>query len=134
MKLTLRVNLLLTAVFVLALVVVVTVAYRFTADGPLQAVQVQRLVIALVASLAFVFLVLFSVINSVLRKRVLKPVAQVKRMADETAEGNLSLPDIKVTGEDEIADMQRAFNGMRRSMVRIVQISKKLQAKVKAQD
>jgi methyl-accepting chemotaxis protein len=53
-------------------------------------------------------------------------------MADETSKGNLKNPEIKVTGNDEIADMLRAFNRMRRSIIKIVQMMKKMQAQARA--
>jgi len=84
-----------------------------------------------ILSMAAIFMVLFLVINIIIRKLVLKPVAQITRMADETSKGNLRNPEIKVTGNDEIADMLRAFNRMRRSIIKIVQMMKKMQAQAK---
>ena len=79
-----------------------------------------------------VFLILFLVVNITLRKLVLKPVAQITHMADETSRGNLRSAEIKVTGKDEIAEMLRAFNRMRRSIIKLVQMMKKMQAQLKA--
>lgn len=87
--------------------------------------------LSFIISMVAMFLVLFLVINIIIRKLVLKPVAQITRMADETSEGNLRKPEIKVTGNDEIADMLRAFNRMRRSIIKIVQMMKKMQAQAK---
>ncbi|MDH3764151.1 MAG: HAMP domain-containing protein, partial [Gammaproteobacteria bacterium] len=83
-------------------------------------------------SMAVIFLIIFLVINVVIRKLVLKPVSQIIRMADETSKGNLRTAEIKVTGNDEIADMLRAFNRMRRSIIKIVQMMKRMQAQAKA--
>lgn len=87
--------------------------------------------ISFMVSLGILFMVLFLVINITIRKLVLVPVARVTRMADEASKGNLRDPEIKVTGKDEIADMSRAFNRMRRSIVKIVQMMRKTQAKAK---
>ena len=67
-----------------------------------------------------------------IRKLVLKPVSQITRMADEASKGNLRDAEIKVTGKDEIADMLRSFNRMRRSIIKIVQLMKRMQAQAKA--
>ena len=83
-------------------------------------------------SLAVIFLLLFFVINITIRKLVLKPVLRLTRMADELAKGNLESAEIKVTGKDELAEMSAAFNRMRRSVIKIVQLMRKMQAKLKA--
>lgn len=83
-------------------------------------------------SMAAIFLILFLVVNITLRRLILKPVAQIIHMADETSKGNLRSPEIKVSGNDEIADMLRAFNRMRRSIIKMVQMMRKMQAKAKA--
>jgi len=83
-------------------------------------------------SLAIIFLLLFFVINITIRKLVLKPVLRLTRMADELAKGNLESAEIKVTGKDELAEMSAAFNRMRRSVIKIVQLMRKMQAKLKA--
>ena len=92
----------------------------------------QKTFISFLVSMAVIFLILFLVINITIRKLVLKPVSQITRMAEETSKGNLRNPEIKVTGNDEIADMLTAFNRMRRSMIKIVQMMKKMQAQAKA--
>lgn len=86
-----------------------------------------------IVSMAVIFLILFLVINVVIRKLVLKPVSQIIRMADETSKGNLRGAEIKVTGKDEIAEMLHAFNRMRRSMIKLVQMMRKMQAKAKSE-
>jgi HAMP domain-containing protein len=78
------------------------------------------------------FCVLFLVINIAIRKLVLVPVSRVTRLADEASKGNLRDPEIKVTGGDELAEMSAAFNRMRRSIIKIVQLLRKQQAQAKA--
>jgi len=87
--------------------------------------------VSFIVSMAVIFLILFLVINIVIRRLVLKPVSQIIRMADETSKGNLRSTEIKVTGKDEIAEMLHAFNRMRRSMIKLVQMLKKMQAQAK---
>lgn len=88
--------------------------------------------ISFLVSMAVIFLILFLVVNITLRKLVLKRVAQITHMADETSKGNLRSAEIKVTGKDEIAEMLHAFNRMRRSIIKLVQMMKKMQAQAKA--
>jgi HAMP domain-containing protein len=83
-------------------------------------------------SLAVIFLLLFFVVNITIRKLVLKPVSRLTRMADELSKGNLNSAEIKVTGKDELAEMSAAFNRMRRSVIKIVQLMRKMRAKIKA--
>lgn len=83
-------------------------------------------------SLGLIFLMLFIVINIALRKLVLKPVSALTKMADEVSKGNLRDKEIEVTGKDEIADLSRSFNRMRRSVIKIVQMLRKIQAQAKA--
>jgi methyl-accepting chemotaxis protein len=84
-------------------------------------------------SLAVIFLLLFCIINITIRKLVLKPVSRITRMADEVSKGNLKSAEIKVTGKDELAEMSAAFNRMRRSVIKIVQLIRKMRAQIKAQ-
>ena len=88
--------------------------------------------ISFLISLAVIFLLLFFVINITIRKLVLKPVLRLTRMADELSKGNLNSAEIKVTGKDELAEMSAAFNRMRRSVIKVVQLMRKMQAKLKA--
>ncbi len=83
-------------------------------------------------SLGILFCALFLVINITIRRMVLIPVARITRMADEASKGNLRDPEIKVSGKDEIAEMSNAFNRMRRSIIKIVQLLRKMQAQAKA--
>jgi nitrogen fixation/metabolism regulation signal transduction histidine kinase len=53
-------------------------------------------------------------------------------MADEVSNGNLKGAEIKVTGKDELAEMSAAFNRMRRSVIKIVQLVRKMKAQEKA--
>jgi nitrogen fixation/metabolism regulation signal transduction histidine kinase len=53
-------------------------------------------------------------------------------MADEVSKGNLKSAEIKVTGKDELAEMSAAFNRMRRSVIKIVQLVRKMKAQEKA--
>lgn len=87
--------------------------------------------ISYMVSLALLFSVLVIVINVMLRKLVLVPVARITHIANEASKGKLSDPEVDTKGKDEIAEMARAFNRMRRSLIKLVQIIKKTQKKSK---
>ena len=92
----------------------------------------EKTFLSFIISMSIIFALLFLVINITLRKLVLKPVRRITLAADEVSKGNLREAEIKVTGNDEIADMSRAFNRMRRSVIKIVQMMRKIQAQAKA--
>lgn len=91
----------------------------------------EKTFVSFLVSMATIFLILFLVINITIRKLVLKPVMRVTRQAEAVSKGNLKESEIKVTGKDEIADMSRAFNRMRRSLIKVVQMMRKAQAEAK---
>ena len=92
----------------------------------------QKTFFSFLVSMAVIFIILFLVINIALRKLVLKPVRRITHLADEVSKGNLKDAELKVSGKDEIADMSRAFNRMRRSVIKMVQLMRKMQAQQKA--
>jgi len=104
----------------------VTVPYTLPAQ------LAQKTFLSFIVSLAALFLLLFLVINITLRKLVLQPVAKLTRLADEVSKGNLRDSEVEVSGNDEISEMTRAFNRMRRSVIKIVQLMRKTQAQAKA--
>jgi protein-histidine pros-kinase len=104
----------------------VTVPYTLPAQ------LARKTFVSFIISLAALFLLLFLVINITLRKLVLRPVARITRLADEVSKGNLRDAELKEQGNDEIAEMTQAFNRMRRSVIKIVQLMRKMQAKAKA--
>jgi HAMP domain-containing protein len=67
-------------------------------------------------SLAAVFAVVFVVLNIMLTRIIVRPVARMSRAADEVSVGNFDIPEFPDTGRDEIAQLRRAFNRMRRSL------------------
>ncbi|MBC8209572.1 MAG: HAMP domain-containing protein [Gammaproteobacteria bacterium] len=53
------------------------------------------------------------------------------KMAEDVSKGNITGDELLITGKDEIADLSRSFNRMWRSVIKIVQILRKTQAKAK---
>ena len=78
--------------------------------------------------LVVIFALLYVVLNIALRKLVLTPVVRLTRMADDISQGNLKGVELKVSGNDELAEMSTTFNQMRRRIIKIVQLVRKLKA------
>jgi len=104
----------------------VVVPYKLPAE------LAQKTFYSFMISLSLIFLVLFIVINIVIRRLVLKPVIAMTKMADDLSKGNIGKTEIAIDGKDEIADLSRSFNRMRRSVIKIVQMLRKAQKKPKA--
>ncbi len=103
----------------------VVVPYQLTAE------LAQKTFYSFLAALALLFLFLFIVLNITIRKLILKPVTIMTSMADNLSKGNIAGNEIEISGKDEIADLSRSFNRMRRSVIKIIQILRKTQANTK---
>jgi HAMP domain-containing protein len=71
----------------------------------------------LVISLAIVAGLTLVLLNVVLYLTVIRPVSRLALTADEISKGNLDVPELTVTGSDEISVLGGAFNRMHRSLV-----------------
>lgn len=69
-----------------------------------------------VGALLGVFLVVGLALNLLLHRFVIAPVIRMAEHADKVSTGTLDLPELKVTGKDEIASLGRSFNRMQRSL------------------
>ena len=78
--------------------------------------------------MALIFLLLFLVLNIAIRRMVLTPVVRLTRMAEEISEGSLKGVELKVNGNDELAQMASTFNHMRRRVIKTVQMVRKLKS------
>ena len=70
----------------------------------------------LATSVAIVAAVTLVLLNLVLVLTVIRPVSRFAAMADEISKGNMDVPELPVTGHDEISVLGEAFNRMRRSL------------------
>jgi len=68
------------------------------------------------ASLIAIFVAIFIVINIMLSQIVVKRVREMAHISDEISTGHMDVPDFGVDGKDEIGDLSRSFNRMRRSL------------------
>lgn len=102
---------------------IVTVPYQLPAE------LAQKTFYSFLISLAVLFLILFIVLNLMIRTLVIRPVIVMTQMADDVSKGNVKGRELEIKGKDEIAELSRSFNRMRRSVIKIVQLLRKIQAK-----
>jgi protein-histidine pros-kinase len=82
----------------------------------------QRAFIAFMGSLAAVFALLFVVLNVMLSRMIVQPISRMSRAADQVSTGNFDIAEFSERGRDEIALLGRAFNRMRRSLHKALQM------------
>jgi protein-histidine pros-kinase len=104
---------------------IVTVPYKLPEE------LAQKTFYSFLISLALLFVILFIVINIMIRLLILRPVTIMTQMADDVSKGNVKGKELEISGKDEIAELSRSFNRMRRSVIKIVQLLRKIQAKSK---
>jgi len=74
------------------------------------------------ASLIAIFIMIFIVINLMLSQLVVKRVREMAHVSDEISTGHLEVPEFRVSGKDEISDLSRSFNRMRRSLEKAMKL------------
>lgn len=77
---------------------------------------------AFMGSLVAVFALLFVALNMMLNWLIVKPIARMSHVADQISTGNFEIPEFPERGKDEIALLGRAFNRMRRSLQKAMQM------------
>ena len=87
---------------------------------PLQSAQ--RAFYTFMGSLVAVFALVFVALNVMLSWMIVRPVAQLSHAADRVSTGNFEIPEFPERGRDEIALLGRAFNRMRRSLQKAMQM------------
>ena len=76
----------------------------------------RRAFLTFMGSLAAVFALAFVALNIMLTRIIVRPVARMSEAADQISVGNFEVPEFAESGRDEIAQLGRAFNRMRRSL------------------
>jgi len=82
----------------------------------------ERAFYTFMGSLAAVFLLVFVVLNVMLSRMIVHPIARMAHPADQVSTGNFEIPELAESGQDEIAVLGRAFNRMRRSLQKALQM------------
>jgi methyl-accepting chemotaxis protein len=78
----------------------------------------------LMSSIGAVFLAIFIVLNIMLDRMIVRPVADMARQADAVSIGNFSVPEFVPASKDEIGVLGAAFNRMRRSTEEAIKLLK----------
>lgn len=78
--------------------------------------KAQQAFYTFMGSLLGVFVLIFIVLNIMLRYVIVRPLAKMSQIEDEISTGNLDIPEFEVAGNDEIAVLARSFNRLRRSL------------------
>jgi protein-histidine pros-kinase len=73
-------------------------------------------------SLAVVFAVLVLALNAMLIFLIIRPVNRLSKIANEVSLGNLDVPELQLSGKDEIAGLAESFNRMRKSLVHAIKM------------
>ena len=73
-------------------------------------------------SLVVIMILLALVLNFLLRRFVVRPVAEISAHAEAISTGNQVTEEIQLRGSDEIASLARSFNRMQRSLNSAVQM------------
>jgi protein-histidine pros-kinase len=76
----------------------------------------RRAFLTFMGSLTTVFALAFVALNLMLTRIIVRPVAAMSTAADQVSVGNFGVPEFAEGGKDEIAQLGRAFNRMRRSL------------------
>lgn len=78
----------------------------------------------LMSSIGAVFLAVFVVLNLMLDRMIVRPVAEMARQADAVSIGNFSIPEFAPKTSDEVGVLAIAFNRMRRSTEEAIKLLK----------
>jgi methyl-accepting chemotaxis protein len=73
-------------------------------------------------SLAAVFALVFVVLNVMLNRMIVQPISRMAMVSEQISTGNFENPEFAERGRDEIAILGRAFNRMRRSLEKALQM------------
>ena len=76
----------------------------------------------LVIDLAAVFVVTLILLDLVLLLTVVRPLRKLSSLADKISTGQMDMPELPVTGRDEIAVLAGSFNRMWRSFERALKM------------
>jgi protein-histidine pros-kinase len=74
------------------------------------------------ASLVAIFGTIFIVINVMINTIIVKRVRYMAHISDEISTGSPDIPDFETSGKDELSDLSRSFNRMRRSLDKAMQM------------
>jgi HAMP domain-containing protein len=77
---------------------------------------------SLMLSLGGISLATLLVLDLAIVLIVIRPVTKLSKVADEISKGNLNVPELPVTGSDEISQLAQSFNRMYLSLVKAIRL------------
>ena len=78
--------------------------------------------LAFMASLTGVFVVLFMILNIMLSMLIVRPIRSMSAAADKISVGEMDVPELPESGNDEVAALGKSFNRMRRSLEKAISL------------
>lgn len=93
-----------------------------TVPMELPVLNADRALKTFLTSLAGVFLLVFVVLNMMLSWLIIRPIRRMSLAANEVSTGNFDVPEFTEGGRDEVAVLGGAFNRMRRSLDKAMQM------------
>ncbi len=75
-----------------------------------------RAFVTFLISICVVFILFYVVLNVMLTRMVVKPIAEMSHMADAISTGNFDVPEFSEGRKDEVGRLSVSFNRMRRSL------------------
>lgn len=82
----------------------------------------RRVFATFMGSLLAVFVALFLILNVMLSRLIVGPVSRMARAAEQVSTGDFTVAELSERGRDEVARLGRAFNRMRRSLQKAMQL------------
>jgi protein-histidine pros-kinase len=81
-----------------------------------------RAFLTFLISICAVFALLYLVLNVMLTRMVIKPIAEMSRTADAVSTGDFDVPEFGEGRSDEVGRLATSFNRMRRSLVQALEM------------
>lgn len=78
-------------------------------------IKILTLIISLIALISGIFIALY------MGRIITKPVLKIARVAEQIAEGNLTIDDLLINNRDEIGDLALSFNKMKKNLHSLIQ-------------
>jgi protein-histidine pros-kinase len=82
----------------------------------------RRVFVTFMGSLVAVFAALFLILNVMLGTLIVRPLSRMSRAAEQVSTGDFTVAEFADRGGDEVARLGRAFNRMRRSLQKAMQL------------
>ena len=89
-------------------------------DRPIH--NARRVFVTFMGSLIAVFASLFVILNVMLSTLIVRPISRMSRAAEQVSTGDFTVAEFSDRGGDEVARLGRAFNRMRRSLQKAMQL------------